>query len=773
MRITRRTRIVLAVVGLVLLVACVSFGPLVRRRAASEAARRGLTLAIGGVRPGFFAVRLLDVAVAPEGVPGASAQLDEVEIELSASLSPQRVRAVGGKVRLSGAPDLLVDELRSWRDAHRATGSSSAGGRTILEATALSVEWSKLDGVHDDASASVSGGVFRRDGDGSHLGFEAMDAAVAGFSAHVGSFSADLDADNGFRAAHGASATLGFSLPEPSAGARDPAPDLSPPPAPVAARTKAPKTMPFRSPFEWPDLRGTRAKIRAAVERFGPRFPDGASADVDELTVAVSRGKDSITVGPGRAALGRSVDELTADFAPGQGSSSSTPLSLHASVPVSHGDVVVSLSGGPVSLELLGVKEGAMGLADTQRGTLGGKARITLDDAGGSVVFDVDVSAKDLAVLQPKIAKDVVRGISLRTMARGTLDADGHLRLDDGELQFGALHLRGRGTVEQSPEHLAANLTFDLPVAACQSLLESVPAALVPHLAGARFKGTLAARGLVAFDTRKIDDLLLKYDFDDLCEMVVVPPDLKKERFGGRFTHAIVTKDGEVDARTTGPGEEDWAAIDDISPFMQVAVLTTEDGAFFHHRGFNHAAIRSSIIANLKAGRFVRGASTITMQLAKNLFLSREKTVSRKLEEVILATYLERTFRKEELMELYLNVIEFGPDVYGVRAAAMHYFGRRPEELNLAESLFLSSLLPRPREYHKIWEKGELPASWVRNIHQLMDVAEKNGKISRKELEEGMTETVLFHKEGDPPPAPRPPITGAHLTGGDDWEPVE
>ncbi|HEX7604239.1 MAG TPA: biosynthetic peptidoglycan transglycosylase, partial [Polyangiaceae bacterium] len=180
-----------------------------------------------------------------------------------------------------------------------------------------------------------------------------------------------------------------------------------------------------------------------------------------------------------------------------------------------------------------------------------------------------------------------------------------------------------------------------------------------------------------------------------------------------------------------------------------------------------------SIIANLKAGRFVRGASTITMQLAKNLFLSREKTVSRKLEELILATYLEKTFRKEELMELYLNVIEFGPDLYGVRAAGMHYFGRRPEELNLAECLFMSSLLPRPREYHKIWEKGELPASWEKNIHQLMDVAQKNGKISKKELDEGMGESIVFHKETDPPPPPRPAITGAHLTGGDDWEPVE
>ena len=773
MRVSRRTRIGLAVVGVLLAVACVSFGPLVRHRAGAEAERRGLTLAIGGVRPGFFSVRLLDVDAAPEGVGGVELHLDEVQVELSAGLSPQRVRAVGGRARIAGAPDVLAEDLRAWRERHRGSAAPGGGARTALEAESISVEWSKLDGVTEEAKASISGANLRRDGDGLQLGLAGLDASVAGLSAHVASFTVQFDRENALRSAHAGSATVSYALPEPSAAAPEAVPDLNPPPAPVAPKTKAPKTMPFRSPFQWPDLHGARAKIRAGVERVAPKLPEGATIDVDELAVALSRGKDTITVGPGRASFGRKGDELTADFAPGQGSTGSTPLTLHASVPVSHGDVLVSLSGGPVSLELLGVKEGAMGLADTKRATLGGKARISLDDAGSSVVFDVDVSAKDLAILQPKIARDVVRGVALRTMARGTLDADGHLRLDDGELQFGALHVRGHGTVEQAPEYLAANLSFDLPVASCQSLLESIPSALLPHLVGARFKGTLGARGLVAFDTRKIDDLLLKYDFDDLCEMIVVPQELRKDRFDGRFTHPIVTKDDKPDERTTGPGEEDWAAIDDVSPFMQVAVLTTEDGSFFHHRGFNHAAIRSSIIANLKAGRFVRGASTITMQLAKNLFLSREKTVSRKLEELILATYLEKTFRKEELMELYLNVIEFGPDLYGVRAAGMHYFGRRPEELNLAECLFLSSLLPRPREYHKIWEKGELPASWDKNIHQLMDVAQKNGKISKKEFDEGMSEVIVFHKETDPPPAPRPAITGAHLTGGDDWEPVE
>ena len=100
-----------------------------------------------------------------------------------------------------------------------------------------------------------------------------------------------------------------------------------------------------------------------------------------------------------------------------------------------------------------------------------------------------------------------------------------------------------------------------------------------------------------------------------------------------------------------------------------------------------------------------------------------------------------------------------------MKNAAWHYFGRKPAELNLAECLFLSSLLPKPREYHKLYEKGELPQSWMMNIRQLMDIAHKNGRISDKELEDGKVETIVFHKEDAPPPVPRAPVTRLALHG--------
>ena len=131
--------------------------------------------------------------------------------------------------------------------------------------------------------------------------------------------------------------------------------------------------------------------------------------------------------------------------------------------------------------------------------------------------------------------------------------------------------------------------------------------------------------------------------------MSLVPEPLARDRFLEPFEHTVYLPDGTLAQEITGPTSEDWAPIERISPFMQVAVLTTEDGAFYKHHGFNRAAIRNALVADLKAGRFVRGASTITMQLAKNLFLFREKTLSRKLEEIALADYIEQVFSKREL----------------------------------------------------------------------------------------------------------------------------
>ena len=746
---------------MLLLAVGLGFGPYVRGRVAREAERRGLVVTVGSVRPGWFAVSLHDVTVAPEGVDGASATLGTV------SVSSGEVHATG--VALSLADDVLP-RLAEWRERHASKSSSSTSKGSNLVVEESSLIWQRAFG-DPDASAELRGLSLRRDEAGVHLALETATLTRANASLELAKGSVELVGGQ-LRDAHVDSARVALTLRSEDSGKPAAAALPEPPVLPVVHKRNGPKgvaatTEPFRPLLPEIDLHVARAMLKNAGVRLEPHFPDGARVSLDQLTVELTRGKERLELGPGKVALARQGDELALDFSAGMDQS---PLAVRATVPIAAGDAVLALSGGPVTLSMLGVREGAFGFVDPAHAKVSGRARLALDDAATALTFDEDVSVANLSIKHPRLADETVRGLDVRISARGVLDDKGGVRLDDAEAQLGAAHLRVHGGFEQTSDHLAASLSLELPVAGCQSLLESVPSALFPHLVGARFVGTLGAKGYVSFDTRRIDDMILRYDFDDSCKMAVVPEELQKDRFQGVFHYAIVDKDGKPDDRETGPGTDEWLPIDVISPMMQVAVLTTEDGAFYHHHGFNHSAIRSALVADIKAGRFVRGASTITMQLAKNLFLSREKTVSRKLEEVILADYLEKTFKKEELMELYLNIVEFGPDVYGAKAAADHYFGRRAIELNLAESLFLSSLLPRPRDYHKIYEKGEVPQSWMNNIHQLMEIANKTGKISDQELRDGLGEPIVFHHEDAPPPAPRGAVSGSHFTGDDDWE---
>jgi hypothetical protein len=148
--------------------------------------------------------------------------------------------------------------------------------------------------------------------------------------------------------------------------------------------------------------------------------------------------------------------------------------------------------------------------------------------------------------------------------------------------------------------------------------------------------------------------------------------------------------------RKVGRGSPDWADITKVPPLVTKAFITLEDPGFLGHRGIIVQALRNSLTDNLKLGEFFRGGSTITQQLAKNLWLRRHKTLSRKVYEALLAMALESCLTKQEILELYLNVVEFGPDLYGIAPAAKHYFDKDVDDLLPVEAFFLARLLPHP-----------------------------------------------------------------------------
>jgi monofunctional glycosyltransferase len=146
-----------------------------------------------------------------------------------------------------------------------------------------------------------------------------------------------------------------------------------------------------------------------------------------------------------------------------------------------------------------------------------------------------------------------------------------------------------------------------------------------------------------------------------------------------------------------GPKNRSWTPSGSIPPEMKWAVILAEDSRFYKHEGIDVKAIKNAIKYDLEKKSFARGASTITQQVAKNLYLSREKSISRKIKEVILAKRMEQEMTKGRIIELYLNVVELGPMVYGIGEGARYYFGKPAAALSPRECAFLAAMLPGPR----------------------------------------------------------------------------
>ncbi|GAB4292300.1 MAG: hypothetical protein Kow0098_12110 [Ignavibacteriaceae bacterium] len=144
---------------------------------------------------------------------------------------------------------------------------------------------------------------------------------------------------------------------------------------------------------------------------------------------------------------------------------------------------------------------------------------------------------------------------------------------------------------------------------------------------------------------------------------------------------------------------QNWTDIEDINPHLLKAIISMEDGKFFTHKGIDWKELDLSVKVNERRGEVVRGASTITMQTAKNLFLSTEKSIFRKLKEIWLAFRMEKELSKKDILECYVNAAEWGEGIFGIGAAAEKYFGRTPADLTKDQCIRLAAVLPSPLKY--------------------------------------------------------------------------
>ena len=204
-----------------------------------------------------------------------------------------------------------------------------------------------------------------------------------------------------------------------------------------------------------------------------------------------------------------------------------------------------------------------------------------------------------------------------------------------------------------------------------------------------------------------------------------------------KYSTTIQVRDwqGEYHPFIVGPKNPNWTPSGRIPAEMKWAVILAEDSNFYKHEGFDVKAIKAAIKYDLEKKSLKRGASTITQQTAKNLFLSREKTITRKVKEVYLAWRMEQELTKGRIIELYLNVVELGPMVYGIGHGSHYYFGKPASALTPRECAFLAAMLPGPRlAYNPYKNLGKV----LKRSDMILKLLRKNGVLGEGEYQAAM-----------------------------------
>jgi hypothetical protein len=329
-------------------------------------------------------------------------------------------------------------------------------------------------------------------------------------------------------------------------------------------------------------------------------------------------------------------------------------------------------------------------------------------------------SIEDLFVNNPKIAnKDVIVKkarfdyhciVGKRFMA---LDSTSTIQLNNIKCQPYLSYTNDKDKVYA--------LKLKITKMTAQDFIQSLPSGLFSNFEGMQAQGNFSYALNFEYNDHKPKNIIFKSTLQPENLKITKYGEANLNKINGEFNYRAIDKGVLQRPILIGSGNWNYTPLSEISPFMQKCVLTSEDPSFYSHRGFINEAFKESIVKNIKTKKFSRGASTISMQLVKNIFLTREKTLSRKLEEILLVYILENNniSSKQRMLEVYFNIIEWGPNIYGIGEASQFYFQKRASDLNLNECLFLAIIIPSPKGFMNRLE----------NDHELKPYAKKQQKF--------------------------------------------
>ncbi|MCK5796403.1 MAG: transglycosylase domain-containing protein [Deltaproteobacteria bacterium] len=377
--------------------------------------------------------------------------------------------------------------------------------------------------------------------------------------------------------------------------------------------------------------------------------------------------------------------------------------------------------------------------------SIDGHLSLAYEDA--TLTFSGALSVMRLNLFYPALARTPVLDLSAHVDLAGEVKRT-RVAIKRLDIRARGVEVKLTGEVDRlgGKPLIVAHLV--MPKVACQRLLDAIPPSLVPKLNGFKLKGEIFADLAARIDYTHLAKLELGGKLPIYhCKVVEAPEEVSAERLGGPFDQSVELAPGQSKVFTVGPENPDFVPYEAISKHVIDAFLTTEDGAFFKHRGFIRSQFRAALARNLARGGFRLGASTITMQMVKNVLLSHEKTLSRKLQELILVWYLEQNLSKERIMEIYLNVIEFGPGIFGIGRAAQHYFAKPALDITPLEAAFFASILPSPRRRYVQYCHGSLSERWDRYVRRILHHMFVKGRVTKEEMEAAEKQQIIFNRD--------------------------
>jgi len=270
-----------------------------------------------------------------------------------------------------------------------------------------------------------------------------------------------------------------------------------------------------------------------------------------------------------------------------------------------------------------------------------------------------------------------------------------------------------------------------VPRQPAQQFFDALPTATFQQLAGIEVGGTLqvGVRFMYATHGEEKDSVDVQY--------YIKPDGFKVKKYGnGDLTllqepFSYKPYFNPSHKLIVGPQNPNYITLNNIDTLLRKCVLYAEDRDFFNHQGFYEQAFELAALTNIKSGSFKRGGSTITMQLVKNVFLKPAKTLARKLEEALLVWLLEtqKVVSKQRIFEIYLNIIEWGPNIYGIGEATRYYFNKDPRRLKKEECIFLAMIIPQPRNFMHFFEPDGTLKEFTKNFFKFLGARMKDEKF--------------------------------------------